>query len=136
MRSLTDFLGAWRIDRRLIHEDGAQGQFEGRALWTADAQGASYTETGQLWLAGQGPFTAQRRYRWGADMTVFFEDGRPFHQVPALGGTVAHWCPPDQYDGQYDFSDWPNWRVDWRVTGPRKAYTSLTRYSPEAPTNP
>jgi len=129
-RRLADFLGGWHVARRLIHDDGSEGRFEGRADWSAEGAGAVYAEVGQLWLAGQGPFTAERRHRWGADMAVFFEDGRLFHHVPPLGGAVGHWCPPDQYDGHYDFLDWPVWRVTWCVTGPRKGYRSATTYSP------
>jgi hypothetical protein len=127
-RHLGDFLGGWRVVRDLRHDDGSEGRFEGLAAWTADGPGAVYAEHGQLWLAGQGPFTAERCYRWGADLTVFFEDGRVFHRVPPRGGAVCHWCPPDQYDGDYSFADWPLWRVVWRVTGPRKSYVSTTTY--------
>ncbi len=129
-RTLDDFLGHWTITRRIQQDDGAEGRFDGRAAWRLEGGGAIYTETGQFWLAGQGPFHAERRYRWGADLTVYFDDGRLFHVVPPAGGDVAHWCPPDQYDGSYDFRNWPLWEVAWRVHGPRKAYTSFTRYSP------
>lgn len=129
-RCLNDFLGRWTVARILIHDDGSEGRFDGQATWQPTDDGARYVETGQLWLAGQGPFTAERRYRWGADLTAYFEDGRPFHRVPAMGGDVGHWCPPDQYDGTYEFTAWPRWRVLWHVTGPRKAYRSVTTYRP------
>ncbi|MGP6085688.1 DUF6314 family protein [Antarctobacter jejuensis] len=132
-RALSAFLGKWEITRQIRQDDGAEGRFEGTAEWRADEDGAIYVETGQFWLAGQGPFHAERRYRWGTDLTVYFEDGRLFHTVPPQGGDVAHWCPPDQYDGHYDFSGWPDWHVTWRVFGPRKAYASFTRYSRTTP---
>ncbi|MGS4915035.1 MULTISPECIES: DUF6314 family protein [Mameliella] len=128
-RDLGAFLGDWQVSRQIRQDDGARGRFEGTARWQADGTGAIYCERGQVWLGGQGPFVAERSYRWDADLTVYFEDGRLFHQVPAQGGAVAHWCPPDQYDGHYDFSDWPRWSLRWRVSGPRKAYQSLTRYT-------
>jgi hypothetical protein len=71
---------------------------------------------------------AERRYLWSADLSVWFEDGRFFHNVPPHGGPTAHWCDPDQYDGQYDFADWPAFRVTWRVRGPRKDYRMETLY--------
>lgn len=128
-RRLQDFLGAWAIDRRIVQDDGSEGVFKGVAEWRADGEGALYVETGQLWLGGQGPFSAERRNRWAKDLGVCFEDGRFFHHVPAQGGEVSHWCPPDQYDGRYDFSRWPVWQVTWRVAGPRKAYASTTTYT-------
>lgn len=127
-RTLDDFAGLWTVTRRIRQDDGTGGRFEGRAEWCLDGAGADYVETGQFWLAEQGPFHAERRYRWTRDLTVFFDDGRVFHSVPPEGGEVAHWCPPDQYAGRYDFGDGAAWQVRWRVTGPRKAYTSVTRY--------
>jgi len=44
------------------------------------------------------------------------------------GGACAHWCDPDQYDGQYDFSRWPEWRCIWQVRGPRKDYRMTSLY--------
>lgn len=130
-RRLAEFLGTWEVRREIVQDDGARGVFDGRARWRAEGQGAVYVETGQLTLGAQS-FAAERRYRWSADLTVSFEDGRLFHHVPPEGGEVSHWCPPDQYDGSYDFANWPRWRVVWRVTGPRKAYVSTTLYSPSA----
>ncbi|SMX50864.1 DUF6314 family protein [Maliponia aquimaris] len=128
---LAEFLGRWRIAREIIQDDGTRGTFDGVAVWTPEGDGALYVETGTLSLGGQGRFAAERRYRWGGDLGVFFDDGRFFHQVPPLGGPVGHWCPPDQYDGTYDFGAWPRWQVIWHVRGPRKAYVSTTTYTPD-----
>jgi hypothetical protein len=73
-------------------------------------------------------FLGERRYLWALDLSVLFEDGRFFHKVPPLGGATAHWCDPDQYDGMYDFSDWPEFAVTWHVRGPRKDYRMETQY--------
>lgn len=129
-RTLEDFLASWRVERTLRHDDGTEGQFAGEAIWHAEQGGALYVEKGKLWPGREGPFTAERRYRWATDLTVCFEDGRVFHQVPPCGGAVGHWCPPDQYDGHYDFSAWPEWQVVWHVSGPRKSYVSTTLYTP------
>lgn len=117
------------MSRTIQQDDGSEGRFEGTAEWQPEDSGALYTETGQVWLGGQGPFLAERRYRWAADLGVSFDDERFFHQIPPQGGAVAHWCPPDQYHGVYDFTRWPVWQVRWRVDGPRKAYVSSTRYT-------
>ena len=36
------------------------------------------------------------------------------------------------YRVRYDFSDWPDWRTIWHVTGPRKAYEMVSHYAPDA----
>ena len=108
---------------------GGTGHFIGAAQWRPDGDGALYVETGELVLPS-GRFAATRRYRWGRDLSVWFDDGRFFHKVPADGGDAAHWCDPDQYDVHYDFADWPNWQVRWQVRGPRKDYTMVSRYVP------
>ena len=72
---------------------------------------------------------AERRYLWREDLTVWFEDGRFFHQVPAEGGETGHWCDPDQYDVTYHFNDWPDFQVVWRVKGPAKDYRMVSHYT-------
>ena len=132
-RRLRDFLGSWNLDRRIVQSDGQTARFIGRAVWTRQGEGALYAETGQLTLAGHAPMQAERRYRWEADLSVRFEDGRFFHRVPPQGGHSDHWCDPDQYEVQYDFGVWPRFRVTWQVRGPRKDYTMTSLYRPLAP---
>ena len=72
---------------------------------------------------------AKQTYLWDRGLAVSFADGRPFHVVPPAGGPVAHDCAPDRYEGAYDFSAWPRWRVIWDVTGPRKSYSMSTLYT-------
>ncbi|WP_299929024.1 DUF6314 family protein [uncultured Pelagimonas sp.] len=129
MRQLSDFLGVWSLERDIRQADGSQAHFEGTARWDADDDGANYLEMGQLVMPGQGQFRSERRYRWGNDLRVYFDDGRYFHSVPADGGESAHWCDPDQYDASYDFGQWPNWSCQWTVRGPRKDYVIVGRYS-------
>ncbi len=131
-RHLHDFLGTWSLDRRIEQADGQTGQFIGQACWSPQGEGALYAEAGQLTLDGHPPMQAERRYRWGADMTVWFEDGRFFHAVPPQGGDSAHWCAPDQYEVRYEFGDWPLFRVIWQVRGPRKSYRMTGLYQPLA----
>ncbi len=127
-RALTDFEGAWQLSRDVIHDGGLPARFEGRALWTRAGDGLDYVETGTLEIAGQGRFAAERRYRWGPDLRVYFDDGRFFHQVPTQGGSTGHWCDPDQYDVVYDFSAWPRFSAEWVVRGPRKSYRMTSDY--------
>lgn len=126
-RVLGDFAGRWRLDREIAHDDGSRARFTGQAEWRPVPAGLDYRETGTLVLAGQR-MQAERRYLWRPDLSVCFADGRFFHQVPPQGGETAHWCAPDRYEGHYDFTAWPEFRVRWRVTGPRKAYRMTSHY--------
>ena len=128
-RILSDFAGRWKIERDIKPASGPAARFLGHAEWTAEDGLMHYIEKGNLEIAGQTPMVAERRYRWDADLNIYFDDGRFFHQVPALGGDAAHWCDPDQYDATYDFTNWPRWSCTWRVRGPRKDYTLHNQYS-------
>ena len=127
-RRLADFLGRWEITRTITPADGPPASFTGHGTWRAEAAGAIYTETGVLQLHGAAPMTAERKYLWDDDLSVRFEDGRPFHTVPADGGQATHFCDPDTYHVTYDFSDWPAFTVRYDVTGPRKDYVMISRY--------
>ena len=127
-RVLQDFVGSWRVLRDIAHADGTHAVFEGHATFAPETDGLDYAETGLLRIAGGPALSAAQRYRWDADLNVYFEDGRFFHTVPPRGGDTAHWCDPDQYDGRYAFEEWPRFTVQWRVVGPRKDYTMTTRY--------
>lgn len=131
----ASFVGRWQITRRI--EDAAAGQtghFEGAAVFEPNGpELLRYTETGQLRL-GQGPMMqASRVYLWrfdGPQVTVMFEDGRPFHAFALSGVAEAdHWCDPDTYRVAYDFSLWPVWRAVWTVQGPRKDYVMDSTYA-------
>ncbi len=124
---LSDLLGLWQLQREILHDDGTSARFEGEARWTPDGSGAQYIETGKLHLSDTAAFTAERRYRWDADLSVWFDDGRFFHKVPPAG-EATHLCAPDTYVIAYAFEAWPDFRVDWRVTGPRKAYSARSLY--------
>lgn len=130
---LEAFSGRWQVRREI--EDaraGTAARFEGEAVLTPDDAGLVYEESGTLILPGQVPMAATRRYLWqavGADIALFFEDGRPFHVIaPEAQPEDHHDCPPDSYDVRYDFRSWPVWVARWRVTGPRKDYVSVTEY--------
>ncbi|MFL4471634.1 DUF6314 family protein [Tateyamaria armeniaca] len=132
-RSLSDFLGDWEITRQIIPASGPPASFAGQATWRAVQGGAEYSESGILRLEGAAPMTAERRYLWGDDLSVRFEDGRDFHVVPAAGGQATHFCDPDTYLVTYDFADWPAFTVRYDVRGPRKAYAMISHYTRAAP---
>ena len=128
-----DFAGRWVLQRQIDDRFGGQtGEMSGEAVFSADADGLIYRETGQMRL-GTGPLmTAQRRYLWrfGDDVEVLFDDGRPFHRFAAKGNGAGtdHPCGDDIYRVAYDFTAWPVWSAVWAVIGPRKDYTSQSRY--------
>ncbi|MHA6262219.1 DUF6314 family protein [Arenibacterium sp. CAU 1754] len=133
LRSLSDFAGAWRVDRVIHHAKGPDATFAGQADWTPCTQGLRYRETGQLIIAGHAPFLAEREYLWLPDLSVLFDDGRFFHRVPAAGGEAHHWCDPDDYVVSYDFGGWPGFTTRWQVRGPRKDYVMTATYARTGP---
>lgn len=127
-RCLPDFEGTWALNRRIEHSDGTLAHFEGHAIWAPDAEGLCQEESGTLRIGKGTPIVAKRSYLWRPELSVHFDDGRFFHDVPPLGGEAAHWCAPDQYDVIYDFALWPEFRVTWQVSGPRKSYRMDSTY--------
>ena len=127
-RLWSDFVGSWELVRDITHADATRARFSGTAVFRPVETGLDYTEAGLLKVGNAAPMTASQRYHWDRDLTVWFDDGRLFHHVPAFGGAVEHWCDPDTYVGNYDFSDWPAFSIRWDVRGPRKAYQSVSRF--------
>lgn len=134
---LDAFQGLWHLERTL--EDlrtGSTGRLLGRARFTPAPEGLDYFEDGELCLPGAPPLAASRRYRWRAfgpeAIEVRFADGRLFHRFLADDPAPAavHDCPPDQYRVRYDFGRWPRWSAEWRVRGPRKAFSILSTFRP------
>jgi len=137
---LEAFAGDWEVERDIEDmRDGRTGRFTGRARFAPVPAGLAYHEAGRLRL-GDGPeMTATRDYLWrdgGAGaIEVLFGDGRLFHRFlpDAPDPGAEHACPPDSYRVRYDFSRWPRWRAEWRVSGPRKDYAMLSRFHRAAP---
>ena len=131
---LAAFEGLWTLTRTI--EDisaGQRGRFLGTARLTPTPGGLAYVEEGRLTLAAAPPMAASRRYLWraaGAAIEIDFEDGRFFHAFPAAEPRpeASHFCDPDHYAVRYDFTPWPDWRAEWRVTGPRKDYRMVSDY--------
>lgn len=143
MPELTDFLGRWKLSRRIDDRmTGMRATAEGEAEWRPAAGGTSsdrliYHERTKLSLPGQTVMKAERTYIWqdggGGRIVVTFEDGRPFHgfRIGDVLPAASHDCQPDFYHVTYDFSHWPDWEAAWTVRGPRKNYVSVSLYSPE-----
>ncbi len=128
---LSDFAGEWTLAREIAQPGAGLARFEGRVCFTPDGTGLAYHETGTLTLPGAAPMRAERAYLWreeGAEIVVLFSDGRPFHRFDPAMPAAHHWCDPDDYRVRYHFAAWPDWRAEWRVTGPRKDYVMRSRY--------
>ena len=126
-----DFKGEWRINRQI--EDFVASEtssFTGRAEFTPDGDRYAYFERGTLQTAGR-LLLAERRYVWqreDEEISVLFEDGRPFHRFSLEGDAEAsHFCDPDTYDVNYSFAE-NAWSAVWRVKGPRKDYRMESSY--------
>ncbi|GIT90419.1 hypothetical protein JANAI62_00990 [Jannaschia pagri] len=128
---LAALLGTWSVVRVLRPVGGDWIRFQGTAVWTREGSALRSVEVGQMQQGGAG-FEARRETLWqvrGDGVEVRFGDGRPFHWIgPGARATCQHDCPPDDYQLAYDFGQWPRWSMRWRVRGPRKDYTALTRY--------
>lgn len=91
-------------------------------------------EDGWLTLPDAPPLRAGRALLWrqtGQGVSVFFADGRPFHDFDPdlVRPSAVHLCPPDRYEVRYDFTGLPVWSMDWHVTGPRKGYVMRTVFA-------
>lgn len=130
---LGDFKGDWRLDRSIVDRRGdTDARFRGRASFVPDGAVLRYRETGTLQM-GETVLEAEQSHLWrvdGSRFNVCFGDGRPFHDFDAglQRPAARHDCPPDLYLVRYDFSAWPEWEVEWTVTGPRKDYVTIGRY--------
>ncbi len=132
--SMAQFEGVWQLDRQI--DDATRGpmRLRGEAVLARSGLRLVYTETGTLMIPGQLPLTATQRYVWQEQaewVAIRFSDGRPFHGFPlrTARAEATHLCEPDRYHVSYDFSTWPLWTAEWRVTGPRKDYVMHSRYA-------
>lgn len=132
---LEAFRGNWILTRTIEdRRESRSGQFSGTARFGPAAQGLDYREDGILVLGGAS-YRASRRYFWSQandDIEVHFADGRFFHRFRPGADQPAgeHPCGEDFYRVTYDFSRWPHWRAEWRVTGPAKDYILVSEYRP------
>ncbi len=129
--ALADLAGRWRMDRRIVHADGAEGTLAGTCDFEADGCGLRQVEDGVLRFAGR-EMTARRTYLWRPGLEVRFADGRAFHRVgPGRTPSARHLCGPDVYVVRYRFDGLASgrWEAVWEVRGPAKDYTITTVHS-------
>jgi hypothetical protein len=130
--------GVWRIDRQ-VHDARSRedGRYTGTATFLLEGAGLSWVERGVLRLGGfEGSATrtmsvVPARAGSAAPWEVRFDDGRPFHPLDLRAGScpVDHPCGEDHYAGWVRVEHEGLMVVSWRVTGPRKDHTILTRYT-------
>ncbi len=132
--TLAFLRGRWRLERRLDdHRSGVCGTFTGDAEFAAtdDPAVLRYEERGELRFGGHtGPARRALLLRelpnGGAD--VRFADGREFYVLDLRSGmwTARHGCRADEYVVSYLVRAAGWLEEGWHVTGPRKAYDSVT----------
>lgn len=133
--SPSDFLGTWAIKRVIEDSYSADtAHFIGAAVIERKDEDWVYAEQGSLKIARAQPMQAERQYIWRPNETgfdIFFVDKRFFHRFDLSPHSKAkHWCDPDQYEVDYELSNWPNWQSTWHVAGPRKEYVMTSLFSP------
>ena len=139
--TLGDFAGRWTLTRKIIQRNGDVFAFMGEAEFSwlegsehEESRALAYFENGEVTAPNGHVMPAERRYFWQQLQTglfeVLFDDKRYFHSFSATNPNAEHLCGDDNYVVRYDFSTWPVWRSTWKVIGPRKDYTMISKYSP------
>ncbi len=126
--------GTWQVDRDL-HEafDDRSGRFVGTAEFVAEAGGLRWIETGDAQLgdyAGSASRVLLIRPS-DAGWEVRFDDQRFFHPLDLADGRsqVDHPCGEDHYRGEIRVESEDRVVIAWRVRGPRKDQTIVSRYT-------
>ena len=121
----TDLLGDWVLRRRVDdRRAGVDGIVTGTTTLTSTGPGeVRWDESGTMTFDGRTvPVSRTLHVRRADDdrWTVFFGDGRPFHDW-VWGERVDHACAPDDYTGVLA-GDADGWTVRWEAHGPAKDY--------------
>jgi hypothetical protein len=132
--TLAFLRGWWRLERRLDdHRSGARGTFTGDAEFAAtdDPAVLRYEERGELRFGGHtGPARRALMFRGLPDgaVDVRFADGRAFYVLDLRSGrwTARHGCGADDYVVSYFVPAAGVLEERWYVTGPSKAYETVT----------
>lgn len=79
-----------------------------------------------------GGIAARRAYRLQSNacsVTIAFPSGNHFVTLDVQASqAVRHDCAADLYSGRFIFRSVDAWAEIWRVRGPAKHYSSLSRY--------
>lgn len=122
------FVGSWQVRRTVVdHLNGVKHHFAG----TATISRTSIAERGEL-RVGTATVEANRSYQLAIDddgISVRFPTGLDFVRLGLAPNQIAHHhCGSDMYRGKFLFRNTNFWIEFWRVSGPRKRYSSLTSY--------
>lgn len=127
-------LGIWRLDRILVDGHlGQGGSMEGTALFAPSGVRLLYSEAGILRFGGHAGNAGQSYvydFPEPGRASISRHDGSRFVDVDLTRGqsSVVHHCGDDVYHGTFEVSASAEWRVEWRVAGPRKDQRISTRY--------
>jgi len=130
----------WYFQRRVIHQYTSQVAYiDGTASWqntdeSDTVQSLLYHETGVIRLENYtGTATQTYRYAFPSHTVaeVYFNDGHFFYTLDLTTShcKIQHLCREDVYHGVFDAISETTYQQIWRVTGPRKDYTSRTTFS-------
>ncbi|HVC52172.1 MAG TPA: DUF6314 family protein [Stellaceae bacterium] len=133
----TSLTGSWLLDRAI---DDGSSMVGGATIVPRSGGGFGYREQGRLTLPGGQVLDGERRYIFVEEVrgfAVLFAEAPPrlFHRVALRRertnfiGTATHLCGADRYDSRYAFGPGGGFVIEHRVSGPRKRYTIVTRYS-------
>lgn len=137
LNAVSSLNGAWLLHRQI--DDGSL--MAGAARFNQRGNGwLDYQEWGRLRLVDGRTLGTERAYIFEeteGGFAVFFTQAPPrlFHRVTLeangrnLVGDATHHCAADRYDSHYEFRANGSFTVEHRVCGPRKRYTSVTRYA-------
>lgn len=141
MAEPSDLAGRWRLSRRI--DNGVT--VEGLAVLTPlSAGGLRYREDGTMRLPSGEALAAFADYLFTPELeslAIWFDEAPPrlFQHFRlsvgadgGLAGMSRHDCAPDLYLSEIVFAPDGWWSLRHAVTGPRKAYVSLTRYDRES----
>lgn len=127
INDLKSFLqGAWWLERHLDDlRVGQRGRLDGRAVLSPARDGLQYREDGRLMFGAHDGLAVQSyfyAFPEAGKAEVKFADGRLFHDLDLSDGTwsAKHLCGADLYVGSFNVVGPDEWRVMWRVEGPRK----------------
>jgi hypothetical protein len=128
-QSIADSVaGDWTVRRTMIDFlAGATYNFTGNAVVTADA----FAERGVMQI-GAHSMPASRAYRLELrehSIGILRADGSDFIELERKATQIVHHrCGADVYAGRFWFRGPDEWAEAWRVKGPRKNYSSLSRF--------
>ncbi|HEY5457752.1 MAG TPA: DUF6314 family protein [Acidothermaceae bacterium] len=129
--------GTWVVDREIVDSlRGAAGTFHGTADFTAQGDGLSWVEAGELQWAADTHKAGRRllvavRPCLPCVVDAAFDDGRFFHRADLSSGgdTFVHGCAPDIYSGSWTVISRNRFQLTWDVEGPAKRMTIRSIYS-------